>query len=78
MKLKLKFFGRLTELTGVNELTWETAEELSLSEIEAELSQQYNNWTEQTYRIAINQTLVTDGKVSDGDEVAFLPPFAGG
>ncbi|MEL7148467.1 MAG: MoaD/ThiS family protein [Bacteroidota bacterium] len=78
MKLTLKFFGRLTEITGSDQLAWQTDETLSLTELEKQLDQQFPDWSAQTYRIAVNQHLVDTVTLNDGDEVAFLPPFAGG
>ena len=78
MKIKLKFFGRLSELTDTNELIWETEESATLSEIEDQLNEKYPDWTAQVYRIAVNQEMVDVVTLKDGDEVAFLPPFAGG
>ncbi len=77
MKIKILFFGNLTEVIGSNEL--------SLSDIEHtdglnnNLQYDYPELKAMTYRIAVNQEII-NGNISlkDGDEVALLPPFAGG
>ena len=38
----------------------------------------YGLMEDDTIQVAINQTLKQNGKIHNGDEIAFLPPYAGG
>lgn len=83
MAIKLLFFGRLREQAGKAEdtraLPGHITDTLSL-----------RRWADRTYaldgallpdtiRVAVNaQIIASNGPVSDGDEIAFLPPVSGG
>jgi len=76
-KLKILFFGALSEITGKQE------EEITLKgDLQAVLEylkQKYPALSENPFSIAVNQEISGENKVlSDGDEVALLPPFTGG
>jgi sulfur-carrier protein len=74
--VKVLFFGVLTEVTGISEesLSVNTLDELKLVVFKKYLMlQQYN------FVVSLNQKLInTNVDLKDGDELAFLPPFAGG
>lgn len=75
MILRLKYFGMIAEA-----LRKETEElDLNLSTV-AELKNYYKNQLKNiNYKVAVNYNLVDDGyKLNENDEVALLPPFAGG
>ncbi|MFT7198043.1 MAG: molybdopterin synthase sulfur carrier subunit, partial [Marinoscillum sp.] len=38
----------------------------------------YQGLSDLTFQLAVNQVLTTTADLKEGDEVAFLPPFAGG
>ena len=78
MKLNLKFFGRLEELTGINQQTLEVPEGLTVESLKTMMNEKNSRWQSQTYLIAVNQSIRENGELRDGDEIAFLPPFAGG
>lgn len=78
MEINIKFFGKLAELTGENELTLEIADKSGIKELEQHFAKQYESWGLQTYLVAVNQDITEDQMLKNGDEVAFLPPFAGG
>lgn len=71
------FFGVLREVTGTfvrhyNDAT--TTKDLLLL-----IEEDYPAIVHYSYRMALNNELITDdAKLKDGDEVACLPPFAGG
>ncbi len=77
MKIKLLTFGVFGDLTGksCHELTGMK----TVTDIETYLKESYPETQKFKYKIAVN-TKVVDGskELSDGDEVAILPPFAGG
>lgn len=79
MSITVKYFGAVAEKTGTSE------EELDLNETGDSVSQmkaycveKYDLDDEETIQLAVNQVLNADEKLQEGDEVAFLPPYAGG
>jgi len=77
MKVKVLVFGQLQDITSKGEFY---AEDLAdTTALQAYLFEQYPQLQNKTFKIALNQNIVReDSKLSDGDEVALLPPFAGG
>ncbi len=76
MRLKLVFLGRLQDVAGAAEQVVEGEE--SLAGLLAALAPEFAS---DRIRIAVNGILVTDraaAVLTDGDEVAFLPPVSGG
>ena len=77
MKIKVLFFGVLTEV--VKENTMVVPGEKSLAELERQLIADYPKIQQYSYQVFVNRERSSGKKVlKDGDEVAFLPPFAGG
>lgn len=82
MPLTILFFGSLTELTGVHQMEWPVQD--SLWSLKEALEQRYPGLEKRPYRLTLNLEFIDerhDGLVKalrDGDEVAFLPPYAGG
>jgi molybdopterin synthase sulfur carrier subunit len=78
MKVEVLFFGSLTEHTGISSTTLENVRDTR--QLLAALESRWPGLTERTHRLALNQSFVKGEEVSlkDGDEVAVMPPFAGG
>lgn len=77
MKIKILFFGILSDITGKEEL--HLTDVNFTGELNSRLHSMYPRITNVTYRIAVNKEMISnDTKLKDGDEVALLPPFAGG
>lgn len=75
--LKLKYFGMIAEATGKVEEDFSCVKNLSDLTIKLELK--YPKLKELNYKFAVNQSLVpNDIIIKDNDEIALLPPFAGG
>ena len=79
----VKFFGSLRDVTGLEEMQHEF-EGVSLADLRVSLKkalthEAFIEITAKIVKVALNQELI-DGSaaVSDGDEVAFLPPVTGG
>ena len=77
MKITILLFGNLAHIAETNKLIvqdvndTESINDLMLSKFPA--------FKNKKYIIALNQQLVKDNQnLKDGDELAFLPPFAGG
>jgi molybdopterin synthase sulfur carrier subunit len=77
MKLKIKYFGLLAEITYCDEEAFEFSG-LMVSELREILYVKYPDLIKKNFQIAQNQILVSDQTVITGDEIALLPPFAGG
>lgn len=78
MELNLNYFGMIAEATNVQK------EKLNLElktivELKAVLIEKYPAIEKLNYQLAVNQNIVgNDFQLSNGDEIALLPPFAGG
>jgi molybdopterin converting factor small subunit len=79
MKIKLLFFGALTDVIGAQEEIVEVNDNLDITYLNLDLLSRYPSLSNFKYKIALNKIVVDkDQKLKEGDEVAFLPPFAGG
>jgi molybdopterin converting factor small subunit len=79
----VKFFAVLRKLTGREDLLIPIRQPVTLKEIfdqiEIEIPQIRTIMKEGRALVAINQEMATEeSMVRDGDEIAMLPPFAGG
>ncbi len=79
----IKFFAVLRKLTGREDILLPIRQPATLKEIfnqiEIEIPQIRTIVKEGRALVAINQEMATeDSMVQDGDEIAMLPPFAGG
>jgi molybdopterin converting factor subunit 1 len=79
MKLKLLFFGSLVDVTGIQKKELSTDSLLDVKLLNEHLHAVFPLLIKHKYKIAVNQKIVDNSQtLQDGDEVAFLPPFAGG
>lgn len=77
MKTDILFFGILAEVAGTDSINVKDQPDLKhLTELVLKKFPEIRHYN---YRISVNRVLI-DGNpnLNDGDEVAFLPPFAGG
>ena len=81
MQVTVKFFGALREEAGAKEFALELPPGSTLADLRVSLAQRYPAFERFGDRIAaaVNFELAeADPVLSDGDEVAWLPPVAGG
>lgn len=78
MKVSVKYFGIMAESAGRNEETIEVVQGTSAKELKDLQIEKYQISDPDAVQLAVNQNLDTQVKLKEGDEVAFLPPFAGG
>jgi len=81
MMIRVRLFGSLREAAGASELPVELAEPARVSELRSELAHRFSIVERLGDRMAVsvNLEIATDDRVlCEGDEVAFLPPVAGG
>jgi molybdopterin converting factor subunit 1 len=81
MKVRVKFFAMLRERAGVADLSKEVAEGSTVGELWRQLQKDYPKLDVPGIRLlyAVNQNYVGIGhRLSDRDEVVFIPPVSGG
>ena len=79
--VKVLFFGRVRELTGLSEETVEISEGATLGDLLERYIQRYPQLA--GFRASLvashNQEFAAwDTRIASGDEIAFLPPVSGG
>lgn len=78
MRLTVVFFANLKQEIGLDKFVFETAEQTTVREIAQQIEQQQNIKLKGAM-VAVNEHYATPDQIlQDGDEVAFLPPVAGG
>ena len=77
-EIQLKYFGMVAERMGVDSESIQTQAE-NVEALVKELENRQWLLAQLPYQVAVNQELKpTTMLLNDGDEVALLPPFAGG
>jgi molybdopterin synthase sulfur carrier subunit len=78
MRLKILFFGQLTEITR-STIIEENVSIKSVYQLEANFKIKFPELKNYKYQIAVNQKIISEDIIlNEGDEIAFLPPFSGG
>lgn len=78
MELSLNYFGMIAEVTNVQQEKLDL-EVKTINDLKLTLIKKYPAITKLNYQFAVNQHLVEDNfQLTNGDEIALLPPFAGG
>jgi sulfur-carrier protein len=80
MMILIKYFGLLVDVTAKNEECISIdSKEITLYQLKSKLEKKYPEIKNTIYSFAINQS-ITNGNVvlKNNDEIALLPPFAGG
>lgn len=79
MKLKIKLFGILADKAGKSEIQIDTDNEIDKDTLLKIVNKKYPEFVNTNYAIAVNKKVVSENKpVKENDEIALLPPFAGG
>jgi molybdopterin converting factor subunit 1 len=80
MIIQLKYFGLVADITKKNEEQFHIESEVnSLHLVQSKIEEHYPEIRNTTYSFAVNQSLTKeDIVINEGDEIALLPPFAGG
>ncbi|MDO9339226.1 MAG: MoaD/ThiS family protein [Bacteroidales bacterium] len=77
MEVKVLFFGVLAEVTGTNFKHFRDVK--SIGDLKLRIQDDFPEVVHYNYRISLNNEIINnDPKLKDGDEVALMPPFAGG
>ena len=79
MEIKVKYFGSVAEETGKAEETIFLKDGvIEIWEFVKSIFNKYGLTEDPAVQIAVNQVLQKEGIIKHGDEIAFLPPYAGG
>ena len=79
MKIQLKYFGKIVDITDVTEEEWQCTRPKTLQELKEELTAKYPALQQEVYKFAVNLSLENlDYMVKEPSEIAVLPPFSGG
>lgn len=77
MKINVLFYGSLIEITGENSLIVENVKDIR--DLHQKIRNEYPELSKKNYAISVNKILSNNNiDLKNNDEVAFLPPFAGG
>lgn len=77
MEVKVLFFGVLSEVTGTNCKHYRDVK--SIGDLKFRIYDDFPEVVHYNYRISLNNQIINDDpSLNDGDEVALMPPFAGG
>jgi molybdopterin converting factor small subunit len=77
MKINIKYFGMILEYIGIEKEIFFSEGDGTIHHLRKELEIKYPSLSKISYRVAVNKSL-SEGKFRQGDEIALLPPFAGG
>lgn len=77
MHIRVKYFGQITEATQLDEETLECSGQL-ISDFLEVLHLKHISLKKINFKIAQNQELVSVSTKLTGEDIALLPPFAGG
>jgi len=76
--LTIKYFGMTAEASGKTEESFRSNYS-SIAELQKDIINKYPKLEKISFKIAANQTIVNDDYLlSENEEIALLPPFAGG
>ncbi|MCP4440402.1 MAG: NTP transferase domain-containing protein [Aureispira sp.] len=79
MEVTIKYFGLISEALEKEQEVMNLQQNSTAKTLREELENQYPKLKDKNYQIAINQAIAnTETSISLGDEIALLPPFAGG
>ena len=77
MEVKVLFFGVLAEVTGTSCKHYPDVSRME--DLRLRITDDFPEIMHYNYRIALNNVIIVgEPSLQPGDEVAFLPPFAGG
>jgi molybdopterin synthase sulfur carrier subunit len=79
MEIKVKYFGSIAEETGkTEESIFMQDHVVELWEFVTSIFNKYGMEQDPSVQVAVNQAIQQNGMIQHGDEIAFLPPYAGG
>ena len=75
--MKILLFGELTDITKSSSIEIESVK--NVAELKNSVHQKFPSLQNFNYQIAVNSSLIIENiSLNETDEIALLPPFAGG
>lgn len=79
MNIKLLLFGVLADIVGEKSLNLEEKDIKSTDDLLRYTKTRYPELEKYKFQVSVNQSIITENTIlKNKDEVALLPPFAGG
>ncbi|WP_027418074.1 MoaD/ThiS family protein [Crocinitomix catalasitica] len=79
MMYKVKYFGRIAELIGSSEENFEGENIITIADFQNKLIEKYDLLANEKFSIAVDMKIMElTTFLNDANEIAILPPFAGG
>lgn len=79
MKCIILFFGTLADIAATHRTTIDDEQVVDTNSLQIFLTKKYPELKRYKYLIAVNQSVSKENiLLEEGDEIALLPPFAGG
>jgi len=79
MKIEILLFGVLSDIVSKEAICLDIEEGTTVAMVLKTIYGQFPQLCDYEFRVAVNQTLISDETtVKNGDKMALLPPFAGG
>ncbi len=81
MKIKILLFGMLADAAGSAsvEIEFENSEQTDTDKLKSKVKSINNSFRNSVFVIAVNRKIVSSNlMLNENDEIALLPPFAGG
>jgi sulfur-carrier protein len=76
-EITILFFGELAQIAGSQNKQMSSVKDIE--SLRHSILSEFPSLKNRTYRIALNKQIVSENsEIKAGDEIAFLPPFAGG
>jgi molybdopterin converting factor subunit 1 len=73
------YFAQVAEIFGCSNQELSVEPGIFLNDLIEQLNHERPMLAKQPYQVAVNQSLVkSNPQLNEGDEIALLPPFAGG
>jgi len=77
MEVKVLFFGVLAEVTGTSLKNY--SEVKTIGDLKLRIYDDFPEVIHYNFRISLNNEIINnDPNLNNGDEIALMPPFAGG
>lgn len=78
--ITVKYFGRLTDITGLSEENITVGEQSIIESIETQIIEKYTDLKNEIYVLFLNRNKVQDKttRLKQADELCLMPPFSGG
>ncbi len=76
---KVKYFGMIAEMADCLEESFPSSEATKVNDLVDLVTEKYPRMANLSFKVALNNQLATaDDRLGERDEIALLPPFAGG